>query len=84
MWKEDIRKQPDYSINPNVRRARMIRLKAKSLNRLLRVISEEHQEIQSIAIDLDNQDILNSLDRIDDMIHDLGDVEEFLNEIFEA
>tara|TARA_R100001086_G_scaffold44436_3_gene19694 strand:- start:3724 stop:3978 length:255 start_codon:yes stop_codon:yes gene_type:complete len=84
MWKEDIRKQPDYSINPNVRQARIIRLKAESLKRLLRVIAEEHQEIQSIAIDLDNQDILDSLDRIDDMIYDLGDVEEFLNEIFEA
>lgn len=82
MWKSEIKEQPDYNINRNVRQSRMISRKAEALKKFFRDLANEHQKISSAS--LDNQKVLDILDNIDDMIFELGDIEEFLNDIFEA
>lgn len=78
MWKSEIKKQP----NKNVRQSRMISRKAEVLNKFFKNLANEHQKILDAA--LDNQKVVDILDNINDMIFELGDIEEFLNDIFEV
>lgn len=78
MWKSEIKKQP----NQNVRQSRMVSRKAEVLKKFFKNLANEHQKILDAA--LDNQKVVDILDNIDDMIFELGDIEEFLNDIFEA